>query len=261
MTGRSGPSSAHVTGPSTGPAPDAGDSIGVLVVDDDPLVTDGWSAVLGAAEGIEVVGTAADGAQALEAVARREPDVVLMDIRMPVLDGLAATAHLADGHPQVRVVVVTTFETDAHVWAAMRAGAAGFVLKRAPAAELVHAVRTVHASDSLLFPSALRRIAFRHARPDAARDRGVGVAPGNGSADAAPGGPALGWPTLTERESDVLRLLARGLGNAEIAAELRVGRETVKTHVGNLLGKLGARDRTHAVVLAYELGYVFPGVG
>jgi DNA-binding NarL/FixJ family response regulator len=237
------------------PEPPAGPGnpapIRVLVVDDDPLVTDGWAAVLGAAGGIEVAGTAADGAEALAAIARRPPDVVLMDIRMPVLDGLTATALLAEAQPEVRVVVVTTFESDAHVWAAMRAGAAGFVLKRSPAADLVHAVRTVHASDALLFPSALRRVASRHVRPE----------PGGGGRGLEFPAAVPGGPPLTDRESEVLRLLARGLSNAEIAEELTVGRETVKTHVGNLLGKLGARDRTHAVVLAYELGYVFPGLG
>ncbi|MDI3330573.1 MAG: response regulator transcription factor [Micrococcus sp.] len=230
-----------MTGRLSGAAADA-PPIGVLVVDDDPLVTDGWSAVLQTQEDLEVTGTAHDGAAALAAVDRHPPDVVLMDIRMPVLDGLTATARLAEDHPRVRVVVVTTFESDAHVWAAMRAGAAGFVLKRAPATDLVHAVRTVHAQDALLFPSALRRVAARHT--------GAGAGPVGAAAR-----------DLTGRETEVLHLLARGLSNAEIAAELHVGRETVKTHVGSVLGKLGARDRTHAVVLAYELGYVFPGAG
>ncbi|MBM6622195.1 response regulator transcription factor [Micrococcaceae bacterium RIT802] len=220
---------------SSGPTPGTG--IRVLLVDDDAAIRAGWRTVLDAAAGITVVAEAAHGQEAIERAAGI--DVVLMDIRMPVLDGLEATRVLTRTRPAVRTIVVTTFESDAAVWSAMRAGAAGFVLKRSPAAELLEAIRIAHASDSLLFPAALGRIAAQHSRPPA-----IAHAAG-----------------LTPREDEVLRRLARGRSNAEIAGDLGVGAETVKTHVGNLLDKLGARDRTHAVVLAYELGYVFPGAG
>ncbi|AQZ63488.1 two-component system response regulator [[Actinomadura] parvosata subsp. kistnae] len=166
-------------------------------------------------------------------------DVVLMDIRMPRLDGLAATRELARRSPATRVVVVTTFENDQLVWGALRAGAAGYVLKRAPAGELVDAVRLVHSRDAVLFPDALRRIAGPH--HGASKPR-IPVEP-------------------TARELDVLRHIALGQSNAEIAAALFVFVETVKTHVRHLLDKLDARDRTQAVVLAYELGLLFPGRG
>ncbi|WP_301329550.1 response regulator transcription factor [Goodfellowiella coeruleoviolacea] len=184
---------------------------------------------------ITVVGEAEDGRQAVALGARA--DVVLMDIRMPGVDGLAATRELTALAPDTRVVVVTTFEHDQLVWGALRAGAAGFVLKRSPVETLVNAIRVAHARESVLFPDAVRRIAARHAHAAAPRSA----------------------VDLTARESDVLRLLARGLSNGEIAAALVVSRETVKTHVRNLLAKLQARDRTQAVVRAYELGLVFSG--
>lgn len=211
--------------------------IRVVVADDEPLVREGWGAVLAAEPDVAVVGHAADGAAAVAAVVGQDADVVLMDLRMPGTDGLEATRTIGRLRPAVRTIVVTTFESDANVWAAMLAGAAGFVLKRSPAAELVAAIRTVHGSDALLFPSALRRVAARHAPPRAAGPRA----------------------SLTGREEQVLRLLARGLSNPEMAGRLGVGAETVKTHVGNVLAKLGARDRTQAVVMAYELGFVVPG--
>jgi DNA-binding NarL/FixJ family response regulator len=211
--------------------------IRVVLADDDRLIRTGWSAMLSACDDLTVVGEAADGHEAVEA--GTGADVVLMDIRMPRMDGLAATAELARRSPSTRVVVVTTFESDQLVWGALRAGAAGYVLKRAPAAELVDAVRLVHSRDAVLFPDALRRIASPH----------------HGS--ARPRHPV----NLTPRELQVLRQITLGQANAEIAQVLRVSRETVKTHVTNVLDKLGARDRTQAAVLAYELGLVVPGIG
>ncbi|MEO3800386.1 response regulator transcription factor [Nonomuraea sp. B1E8] len=206
--------------------------IRVVLADDEPLIRSGWATVLSVHDDIEVVAEAADGHAAVEH--GRTADVVLMDIRMPGMDGLRATGELARNAPGTRVIVVTTFENDQLVWAALRAGAAGYVLKRSPASDLVTAIRVVHDRDAVLFPDALRRL-------------------------AAPRRDAPHVPGLTPRELDVVRLLARGLNNAEIAASLYVTRETVKTHVGNVLDKLGARDRTQAVVRAYELGIVLAG--
>ncbi|MGV9374878.1 response regulator [Nonomuraea sp. NPDC003707] len=207
--------------------------IRVVLADDEPLIRSGWATMLSPYDDIEVIGEAADGHAAVEL--GRAADVVLMDIRMPgpagSMDGLHATRELARLSPRTRVVVVTTFENDQLVWGALRAGAAGYVLKRSPAADLVTAIRL---RDGVLFPDALRRIAAPRPRAAAAHD-------------------------LTPRELDVLRHLARGLSNAEIAAALYVTRETVKTHVGNVLDKLGARDRTQAVVRAYDLGLVLAG--
>ncbi|WP_307845500.1 response regulator transcription factor [Planomonospora sp. ID67723] len=211
--------------------------IRVVLADDEKLIRSGWTTMLSLHDDIAVVGEAADGHQAVEAGAGA--DVVLMDIRMPRMDGLDATRELARRCPATRVIVVTTFENDQLVWGALRAGAAGYVLKRAPAGELVEAVRLVHARDAVLFPDALRRIASPH----------LGT--------AEPRTPV----GLTPRELDVLRHIALGRNNAEIAAALHVTTETVKTHVGNVLDKLGARDRTQAAILAYELGLVFAGAG
>ncbi|MCP2356907.1 DNA-binding NarL/FixJ family response regulator [Nonomuraea thailandensis] len=209
--------------------------IRVVLADDEKLIRSGWTTMLSLHEDIAVVGEAGDGREAVEA--GTGADVVLMDIRMPRVDGLAATQELARRSPATRVIVVTTFENDQLVWGALRAGAAGYVLKRAPADELVEAIRLVHSRDALLFPDALRRIASPH----------VGTATARVPVE------------LTARELDVLRHIALGQNNAEIAAALHVTKETVKTHVGNVLGKLGARDRTQAAVLAYELGLVFAG--
>ncbi len=214
---------------------DAAPVIRVVLADDEKLIRSGWATMLSVHDDIEVVGEAGDGRAAVEAGAGA--DVVLMDIRMPGMDGLAATQELARRSPSTRVVVVTTFENDQLVWGALRAGAAGYVLKRAPAGELVDAVRLVHSRDAVLFPDALRRIASPH----------HGTAKRHAHAE------------LTPRELDVLRRIALGQNNAEIAATLYVSKETVKTHVRNVLDKLGARDRTQAAVLAYERGLVFPG--
>ena len=212
--------------------------IRVLLVDDEPLIRSGLAAVLGTEPDVEVVGEAADGAEVPALVRRLRPDVLLMDVRMPGVDGIQATRSLTEGAarggPDPRVLVVTTFENDGYVWDALVAGAAGFLLKRATPDQLVHAVRVVAGGESLLFPAGLRRLA----------------------ATRSPDSDGLARARLTDREQDVLRLLADGLTNAEIAAALVVSGETVKTHVGNVLAKLGVRDRTAAVVLAYRSGFV-----
>jgi DNA-binding NarL/FixJ family response regulator len=212
----------------------------VLLVDDEPLVRAGLRAVLEAQPDITVVGEAADGAAVVPLVRELRPDVVAMDVRMPLLDGIDATrAVLRSVDTPPKILVITTFENDEYVYGALRAGADGFLLKRARPAEIVHAVRLVAAGDSLLFPAAVRRLAAEH-----------------GSSAAR---TALERAALTERECAVLRLMARGLSNAEIAADLVVGTETVKSHVSAVLAKLGARDRTQAVIAAYESGFVTPG--
>ena len=232
--------------------------IRVLVVDDQPVVRVGFSAILAVQDGIEVVGDAADGAQAVDAAARLAPDVVLMDVRMPVLDGIEATRRITGGGPAAegaagppRVLVLTTFDLDEYVFAGLRAGASGFLLKDCTPAALVEAVRVVAAGEALLAPSVTRRLvaAFAALPDDAA------AVPGRPG--AAP--PAAVLDPLTPREREVLALVAEGLSNAEIAGRLVVGEETVKTHVGRVLAKLGLRDRVQAVVLAYECGLVRPG--
>jgi DNA-binding NarL/FixJ family response regulator len=211
--------------------------IRVLLVDDEPLVRQGLRTILESDPRIVVVGEAADGAAAVAAVRDRQPDVVCMDVRMPDVDGIRATELVLALPRPPRVLVVTTFSSDAYVLDALRAGAAGFVLKRASAEELIAAVRTVASGDNLLFPAAVRDLALRFGRP-----------------------ASYAGEPLTEREAQVLALLAEGLGNAAIAQRLVLGTETVRTHVAALLRKLGARDRTHAVVLAYETGLVrLPG--
>jgi DNA-binding NarL/FixJ family response regulator len=211
-------------------------TIDVLLVDDEELVRMGLRAVIDAQPDLRVVGEASDGVDVAALVARLRPDVVLMDVRMPAIDGIQATRLLRAHADAPRVLVVTTFENDEYVYAALRAGASGFLLKRARPAQVVDAVRTVAQGDSLLFPAAIRRLATAY----------------GGGAERLPG------VRLTARELDVLRLMAAGRSNAEIAAELVVGVETVKTHVGNVLTKLGARDRTQAVIAAYESGFVTP---
>ncbi|MEU1164069.1 response regulator transcription factor [Streptomyces sp. NPDC005921] len=211
----------------------------VLLVDDEPLVRAGLRAVLEAQPDIEVVGEAADGAAVIPLVRQLRPDVVAMDVRMPLLDGIEATrAVLRTVAEPPKILVVTTFEDDEYVYEALRAGADGFLLKRARPAEIVHAVRLVAEGESLLFPASVRQLAARY---------------GEGG-----GRDGLGWARLTGREAEVLRLMAQGLSNAEIARRLVVGAETVKSHVGAVLAKLGARDRTQAVIAAYESGFVAP---
>jgi DNA-binding NarL/FixJ family response regulator len=214
-------------------------TIRVLIVDDDELIRIGLRAIVDAQPDLAVVGEAADGAEVPPLVARLRPDVVLMDVRMPAIDGIQATRHLLATSPQPpRVLVITTFENDEYVYEALLAGASGFLLKRSRPADVVGAIRVVAQGDSLLFPAAVRRLVAAHGRG------------GNGD--------RLRPARLTDREADVLRLMAAGMSNVEIAAELVVSVETVKTHVGNVLGKLGARDRTQAVIVAYESGFVTP---
>ncbi|CCH34730.1 response regulator transcription factor [Actinosynnema sp. NPDC047251] len=214
--------------------------IKVLVVDDQEMVREGFSALLDAQADIAVVGAAGDGVAAVAEVRRLRPDVVLMDVRMPELDGLAATRLLADD--PVKVLVLTTFDLDDYVYEALRAGASGFLLKHAPARELLEAVRVVARGDALLAPSVTRRLIedFVKAQPVAV------VRPARLSA-------------LTLRETEVLRLIATGLSNSEIAALLVLAEQTVKTHVSRVLMKLGLRDRAQAVIAAYESGLVVPG--
>jgi DNA-binding NarL/FixJ family response regulator len=212
--------------------------IGLLLVDDEELVRAGLRAVLEAEPDIEVRGEGADGADVPGLVRTHRPDVVLMDVRMAEIDGIAATRHLVstmDRPP--RVLVLTTFGNDGHVYDALQAGATGFLLKRARPVEIVRAVRTVAAGESLLFPAAVRDLVATRGRC---------------------GGDALRGAGLTEREGEVLRWVARGLCNAEIAREMVLGVETVETHVGTVLAKVGARDRTQAVVRAYESGFIDP---
>jgi DNA-binding NarL/FixJ family response regulator len=220
----------------------------VLIVDDQPLMRTGFRMILDAEPDIEVVGEARDGQEAVERAAVVRPDVVLMDIRMPRMDGIEATRRLAgtDATEPARVLILTTFDLDEHVVAALRAGASGFLLKDVPPEDLVAAIRVVARGDALLAPSVTRRLLDRFASrlPD--------------PADLDPPA-ALG--SLTARELEVFRLLARGLSNAEIAAELVVSETTVKTHVARVLMKLDLRDRVQAVVLAYETGVVRPRPG
>ncbi|PRY43959.1 response regulator transcription factor [Umezawaea tangerina] len=216
--------------------------IRVLVVDDQEMVREGFSALLDAQDDIEVVGSAGDGVAAVTAVRRLLPDVVLMDIRMPEMDGLAATRLLAaDEHP-VKVLVLTTFDLDDYVYEALRAGASGFLLKHAPARELLDAVRVVARGEALLAPSITKRLIEDFVRSQPVQ----GVRP-------------RALTALTDRETEVLRLVAQGLSNTEIAGHLFLAEQTVKTHVSRVLMKLGLRDRAQAVIAAYESGLVVPG--
>ena len=220
-------------------------SIRVLVADDLAMVRAGFAALLDAQEDIEVVGQAADGAEALRLAAETVPDVVLMDVRMPVLDGLEATRALLgpeQGGLRPRVVMLTTFDADDYVLDALRSGASGFLLKDALPEDLVESVRVVARGDALLAPSVTRRLIERFAAQPAS------AAPLSGD-----------LRTLTDREREVLREVARGRSNREIASVLVIAEQTVKTHVSRVLGKLGLRDRAQAVVLAYESGLVVPG--
>ena len=213
----------------------------VVIADDQDLVRSGLRMVL-EARGIEVLGEAADGRAAVEAVAALRPDVVLMDIRMPVLDGIAATREIASRGLETRVLVLTTYDIDSYVYGALRAGAAGFLLKATAPDRLVSGIETVSAGEALLAPSLTQRLIEEHVR---------GPAPGAG----VPAPLVL----LTEREREVLTMVARGLANQEIAASLVLSEATVKTHMNRLLGKLGMRSRAQLVVLAYETGWVRPG--
>ena len=220
------------------------ESISCLVADDQAMVREGFGALLAAQPDLTVVGQAADGADAVRLADELQPDVILMDVRMPVMDGLEATRrileHAANGAP--RVLMLTTFDLDEYVYDALRSGASGFLLKDAPADELVHAVRVVAAGDALVSPSVMRRlIADFVAQPQRIRAEPVAL------------------DVLTPREREVLCLVARGLSNAEISTALVVAPQTTKTHVGHILRKLNLRDRAQAVVAAYESGLIVPG--
>jgi DNA-binding NarL/FixJ family response regulator len=220
--------------------------IKVLIVDDQALVRTGFRMILDAEDDLEVTGEAADGHEAIAAAKSMRPDVILMDVRMPNMNGIEATRELVDKDDvdPIRVLILTTFDLDEYVYDALRAGASGFLLKDAPPEELVHAVRVVRRGDALIAPSITKRLIEEISQ----RPTQQGAAP-----------EAL--ESLTQRELEVLQLMARGLSNHEIAQELFVSDTTVKTHVGRVLMKLGLRDRVQAVVLAYESGVVRPGVG
>ena len=219
-------------------------SLGVLIVDDQALVRAGFRMILEAEEDVEVVGEAGNGLEAVAAAQRLMPDVVLMDVRMPEMDGIEATRRLlADSGTSVKVVMLTTFDMDEYVYDALRAGASGFLLKDVPPEQLVAGIRAVASGDALLAPSVTRRVIEEFVRRPPASVRTLP--------------PRLS--DLTTRELEVLKQIARGLSNAEIATELFVSETTVKTHVGHVLTKLAVRDRVQAVVLAYESGLVEPG--
>ncbi|GAA3297796.1 response regulator transcription factor [Dactylosporangium vinaceum] len=216
-------------------------TIKVLIADDQVLVRSGFRMILEARDDLEVVGEAGDGAEAVALAARTDPDVVLMDVRMPGTDGIDATARLTAAGPRPRVIILTTYDLDETLYAALRAGASGFLLKDVRPAELVEAVRVVARGEALLAPTATRRLLDRFVATDTTPPAPVGV-----------------LTQLTEREREVLQLLARGSANAEIAAQLVVAEATVKTHVSAILRKLRVRDRVQAVILAYDIGLVRP---
>jgi len=218
-------------------------SVRVLLVDDQSLIRAGFRMILDAEPEIEVVGEAGDGAQAVYSVSRFKPDVVLMDIRMPEMDGIEATRRITSaGEDAPRVLMLTTFDLDEYVYDALRAGASGFLLKDVPAEQLIEGIHVVAGGDALLAPGVTRRLISEFAR-----------------APAANAGPPAALDDLTPRELEVFQQMARGLSNAEIAAELVVSETTVKTHVARILTKLGLRDRVQAVVTAYESGLITPG--
>ncbi|QXJ26016.1 response regulator transcription factor [Actinomadura graeca] len=217
------------------------DEIRVLVVDDQALLRGSFRVLVDTAPGLRTVGEAGTGAAAVDLAGRERPDVVLMDVRMPEMDGIEATRRICSGLPDVRVLILTTFDLDAYVYSALRAGASGFLLKDTPPADLLSAIRVVAAGDSLLAPTVTRRLIAEFVR------RPAPVRP-----------PPPGLDGVTEREREVLGLVARGLSNAELAEHLHLSPATVKTHIGHLLAKLHARDRAQLVIAAYETGLVRP---
>jgi DNA-binding NarL/FixJ family response regulator len=218
-------------------------SIRVLLCDDQALVRSGFRLILEAREDVEVVAEAEDGQQAIELAQQVDPDVILMDVRMPNVDGVEATRRLVSGGSRARILILTTFDLDEYVYEAIRAGASGFLLKDVQPAQLVDAIRVVAAGEALLAPTVTRRLLDRFAQ----------------SLPAADEKPPPELATLTERELEILKLLAGGLSNAELAERLFLSETTVKTHISSVLRKLGLRDRVQAVVLAYEAGLVRPG--
>ena len=214
--------------------------IGVLLVDDQAMIRAGLRMVLESEPDIAVVAEASNGAEAVAVGKRERPDVVLMDVRMPEMDGIEATRRLLEVAPDIKVIVVTTFDIDDYVYGALRAGASGFLLKDAPPDDLIDAIRIVAGGDALIAPSITKRLIAEFAERREER-------------------PVQGLDELTDRETEVLALIARGLSNAEIAEELFVSETTVKTHVSHILTKLDLRDRVQAVVAAYEAGLVTPG--
>jgi len=247
---------------------DAPELIRILLVDDEALVRSGFRLILESEPDLVVVGEAADGADALTAAAVHRPDVVLMDIRMPRLDGVAATRQLtADGY---KVLILTTFDLDEYLFSAVKAGASGFLLKAVPPDDLVAAIRAVARGDALVEPRMTRRLLEEFARGPAV---GGGQRPGStststspalgaqasGPGPAAPPSPPMGWDQLTDREIEVFHSMAKGMSNAEIARDLYISETTVKSHVAHVLMKLALRDRVQVVVLAYESGLIAPG--
>jgi DNA-binding NarL/FixJ family response regulator len=217
-------------------------SVRVVLVDDQALIRTGFKMILESEDDIEVVGEASDGEQAITLTRSVRPDVVLMDVQMPTMDGLEATGRIVrEANIPSRIVILTTFERDDYVFEALRAGASGFLLKNAPSEELVHAVRVVAAGDALLAPSVTRKVIEGFIRRPAHRSNEVELR------------------RLTERETEILKLLATGKSNSELAAHLFVGEGTIKTHVSSVLTKLGIRDRMQAVIFAYESGLIEPG--
>ena len=239
----------------------------VVVADDQALVRIGFCGIIGATDGFEVVGEAANGAEAVSAAQARKPDVVLMDVRMPVMDGIEATRQIT-ASTGVRVLILTTFDLDEYVFAALRAGASGFLLKDTLPADLITAIKVVAAGEALLAPSVTRRLIgeFTKAKPATAEPAtavpgGAVAAAAATAAAAAAGQPAPLLEPLTDREHDVLALVARGMSNAEIAEALFISPATAKTHVAHLLTKLNARDRIQLVILAYQCGLAAPAPG
>jgi len=237
--------------------------IRVLLVDDQALIRMGFRMVLESERDLEVVGEAEDGAQAVALATELAPDVVIMDVRMPGMDGITATERIVGRAASTRVLIVTTFDLDEYAFAGLRAGASGFLLKNAPPAELVAAIRTVAAGDAIVEPRVTRRLLdlFGAQLP---ADGGGTTAPAQGQPAPSPPPARAGLhdprlASLTEREADVFTAIARGMSNAEISSGLYLAESTVKTHVGRILMKLGLRDRVHAVMLGYETGVVTPG--
>jgi DNA-binding NarL/FixJ family response regulator len=231
----------------------------VLLVDDQPLIRLGFRLVLESEPDLEVVGEADDGVGALELAATLTPDVVVMDVRMPRMDGIEATQRISERLPDVRVLILTTFDLDEYAFAGLRAGASGFLLKNARPADLVQAIRTVAGGDAIVEPRVTRRLLdlFGAQLPGAAAD--VAASPRTPAVAAGAADPRLA--ALTDRELEVFTAIARGLSNAEISTALYLSESTVKTHVGHILLKLDVRDRVHAVMLGYETGVVVPGGG